>query len=733
MRSALHQHRILALCVPSQYAVETLENRRLLSGTDWTMGGVGDFNGDGHVDAIWRNNITGENVLHLMHNTALAAAIPIQPRTDTNWGIRTAGDMDRDGIADILWQNTSTGAPDIWLMDGDTLDLKEHIPVVNKGTGQPVTSVGSGWVLEGVGDFVDKAVTDDDNCLDLVWRNYTTGETLLWRMAGPKGNQVYPFTDEYFYTSSGTIATAADTNWILEGIGDFDSNGKPDLVWRHQATWDMVVWIMDAMPGRGNFQTGDFAVLPKANIVAEVGGIAPVDGDSYTDILFHNTSTNHNFYYSFVPTPGQQYNATYKNGDYLPETPTSLDPEEILFAPGASAELMNEIISTREDGTAFRFMPGIYSLTEKLELRGGESKGMTYVGVIGSGGEQPILRRDLSQGADWTLSIVNQSKIHLEGIIVEDAGMVIWGTGHTDGLANMCYDITVRNMTFRNIDSTQAALRIDGLHTGAIEWNTFENLGQAPQTYVEGINGGRLESVRIDSNLFDLVDEPIHLVQDAPDVPLVWAGGTSLAYNGQFVQIRYNVAKRGVRAGIELQGDGWKDLDIIGNHISQWQQIAYNGDPDDEDAMREALGFQHAFSISIPGSTGVRIIGNYNGDGGGLTNGYGAGMGYMEVNANDVLIEDNVFNNTSGNIGSTDLYTSNVTVRGNIFRRPAPTAPTDYSTAAWIIPGDITDDQDVVIKSLADRWNEWTFIDNLYDQPFTVVPPPSAGAFAQMQ
>src|SRR5437773_847610 len=36
-----------------------------------------------------------------------------------------------------------------------------------------------------------------------------------------------------------------DPNWRFVGIGDFDADGKPDFVWRNQATGVDEIWLMD--------------------------------------------------------------------------------------------------------------------------------------------------------------------------------------------------------------------------------------------------------------------------------------------------------------------------------------------------------------------------------------------------------------------------------------------------------------------------------------------------------
>ena len=42
-----------------------------------------------------------------------------------------------------------------------------------------------------------------------------------------------------------TPSSVADTDWDLVGAADFDSDGKPDLIWQHRTTGWIGVWFMN--------------------------------------------------------------------------------------------------------------------------------------------------------------------------------------------------------------------------------------------------------------------------------------------------------------------------------------------------------------------------------------------------------------------------------------------------------------------------------------------------------
>ncbi len=81
-----------------------------------------DFNGDGKSDILWHNSATGSNSIWLMNGTTISGgATNFATVTDLNWGIAGVGDFDGDGKSDILWRNGVTGEISIWFMNGATI------------------------------------------------------------------------------------------------------------------------------------------------------------------------------------------------------------------------------------------------------------------------------------------------------------------------------------------------------------------------------------------------------------------------------------------------------------------------------------------------------------------------------------------------------------------------------------------------------------------------------------
>jgi RHS repeat-associated protein len=170
-----------------------------------------------------------------------------------------AGDLDGDGKADVVWRNLSTGTTSAWFMNGTT--QREEAPL------DAVTD--PNWRVVATEDF------NQDGRPDLIWRDVVTGNTTIWFMDGAARLGWAPLTP-----------AVLDPNWRIVGVGDFNGDGHPDIVWRHPVTGGNYVWYMN-----GATQSGGAYFAAESDLSWRIAGVADFNGDGKPDLLWRNIAT----------------------------------------------------------------------------------------------------------------------------------------------------------------------------------------------------------------------------------------------------------------------------------------------------------------------------------------------------------------------------------------------------------------------------------------------------------
>jgi extracellular elastinolytic metalloproteinase len=183
----------------------------------------GDFNADSRNDLLWRHDGSGQNVLWYMNGADLVAGVFTTPSTlaDPGWKIVGTGDFDANGRPDILWRHAASGENVLWFMNGSNLVAGTFLT--------PSALTDTRWGMAGTGDF------NLDGRPDILWRHSSSGEIVVWFMNGS-------------VLTSGTFLTPSaftDVNWQTVGTGDFNLDGKTDILWRHALSGQNVVWYLE--------------------------------------------------------------------------------------------------------------------------------------------------------------------------------------------------------------------------------------------------------------------------------------------------------------------------------------------------------------------------------------------------------------------------------------------------------------------------------------------------------
>ena len=113
---------------------------------------------------------------------------------------------------------------------------------------------------------------------DILLENTATGQRVLWLMGGPNNAYVMLGLDLGFL----------DTAWHIVGTADFDGDGQPDILLENVTTGSRRLWIMGGPNSQSVTQVIDLGILDP---VWHITGTADFNGDGKPDILLENSST----------------------------------------------------------------------------------------------------------------------------------------------------------------------------------------------------------------------------------------------------------------------------------------------------------------------------------------------------------------------------------------------------------------------------------------------------------
>ena len=182
--------------------------------------GIGDFDNNGRADMLWRNKTSGNSVMSYHNPDGSVASWPVVSNyiDPVNTAAQRVGDINGDGRDDIVWRNTSSGNVVISLMNGS-------VPTWISITQTPIPTT---TVIEAVADF------DNNGRADILWRNTLTGRSLMSYHNAQGAVTSWPVVSENIATSVSAL-----------GAGDFNADGRADIVWRNLSTGNTVFSLMN--------------------------------------------------------------------------------------------------------------------------------------------------------------------------------------------------------------------------------------------------------------------------------------------------------------------------------------------------------------------------------------------------------------------------------------------------------------------------------------------------------
>jgi hypothetical protein len=192
------------------------------------------------------------------------------------WVLVGVEDMNGDGTGDFVFYARPEDRTVIWTTDKSTV-LSRGLSVTSDGAfsaanGYQPTGDRNAWNIQALGDFTGDGKTD------ILWRRDSL-EVVLWELdgtvikSGPTGksSQLQNF----------------GLNFQVRGVGDFNNDGRKDVLWRDQTGNVSRIWSFGA-----DGKPVESTLLAATDNRWQIDGVADMNGDGTTDVIWRDNNTN---------------------------------------------------------------------------------------------------------------------------------------------------------------------------------------------------------------------------------------------------------------------------------------------------------------------------------------------------------------------------------------------------------------------------------------------------------
>jgi hypothetical protein len=243
----------------------------------------------------------------------------------------------------------------------------------------------------GIWEVAGNGDYNGDGKTDILWRNNVTGQNHMYLMDG-----------ETVVSSVSTTTVPNPNLWKVAGNGDYNGDGNSDILWRHAVTGQNHMYLMN---GATILSSVSVTTVPSPD-VWEVAGNGDYNGDGNSDIFWRNNSTGQNHFYmmngatvissvstSTVPDPDNWKAAG--SGDYNGD-----GNSDILWRHATTGQnhlyLMNGATILNSVSTVTVPTPDDWKVVGSGDYNGDGNSDMLFrnVGVGGSSGQNWIYMMD---------------------------------------------------------------------------------------------------------------------------------------------------------------------------------------------------------------------------------------------------------------------------------------------------------------------------------------------------
>jgi subtilisin family serine protease len=252
-----------------------------------------DFNGDGYADVIWRYyGPGGYNAMWLVGTNGTASSSAMTALSHNNKSNIQPGFMN-------FTRQGKSSQEDVW----ETFE-KQEIVIIKDGFAGIKNWDRNMLPVPNLSRVMAASVPDprdDPQCVDLPavedldWQISGTGDfnfdgkiDIVWSHIGDGRNCVW-YMDGVTFAGYGAFPDGANLDWKLSGVEDFNLDGKPDLLWRNVVDGRNAVWYMD-----GTTLLSIGIMTAGANLDWELCGTGDFNSDGKADLVWRNVVDGRN-------------------------------------------------------------------------------------------------------------------------------------------------------------------------------------------------------------------------------------------------------------------------------------------------------------------------------------------------------------------------------------------------------------------------------------------------------
>lgn len=316
--SSRHELELWQIGANSQLVQKCVPTSNIAS--DWELLGLGDIDGNGIDDVLWRRHSNDTVVAQIIDGCNQPGLLVLGGTVDPGWDIAGMGDVDANGIVDLLWLNATDNTMIEWLVSEDGVVAETSIDMAGQ----------SGWDTIAVADF------NADGKSDVMWRESSGDALVVWVMNGSAhtalavaaaSNGVFAVPGTIFnngFDTSRQLAPPLDADWTVLDAADYDGDDKAGLLLAH-AEGAIAIWKMQ---GATVDATNLISLHPNTfPLSALTGWRMPLDRP-------HITKVDNNVTVQWVPLPGSPSYKVYGSASNYPAatgTVVSSAPPPLTF------------------------------------------------------------------------------------------------------------------------------------------------------------------------------------------------------------------------------------------------------------------------------------------------------------------------------------------------------------------------------------------------------------------